>query len=296
MEKIQSLLALLLNFKSENVNQPPKQVKKFQLKKNVNPNTQDRRFAVGIYVYKNSKVFIKTWTGKMKNFDYYALQNEITANKILRKYIEKLKINHLFTVPKIIEIVESKNQLSIIFEYVDAKTIENISTKEQTKFIKQIIFGLDLISKNLSKQDKKIFPKRNLSWHVEIFLFKILKSNISIKNKLYVTKQILNSYINSQINPSQNNCIAHGDLLPTNILVKKQKTFLVDLGHTAITFPQYDILFLSTQPAGISLVNELLPQGLLMTQTYVAKIIASISLVSTENQILQEYFYKFICA
>lgn len=95
----------------------PKRIGRYKLFHEVKKDTPIKNYAIGIYRLGKSKVFIKTWKGNLKNVNYYLLVNEYLINKILyEKLINNRKRNEKYTLgtPKVIDIIKSKNSLSVL--------------------------------------------------------------------------------------------------------------------------------------------------------------------------------------
>lgn len=294
MQKVLSFVSLILNQKSSNI--PPVKVGEYSLETIIGKNQKGKRYATGIYKNGKKKVFIKTWSGRLKNFDYFSLKNESKISKIIYKYSSSLQLEDQLNVPKVVAEIKNKNQYSIIFEYINGNLASTLPVSKQVEIINKVLNGLSTISTKISEIDKASIPSRSVFWHLEVFVPKLIKSKLPNKAKWQLLTAVLWSYMSLIPVSSTEKKIAHGDLLPQNIIVNKKKIYLIDFGQTSFTIPDYDLAYISTQPNLSSLIAKLLPHGLVMTQTYMSKLIASVSAVSTETVAMQNYFMQCVCA
>ena len=49
-------------------------------------------YGIGVYKYNKKDFFIKTWTGRLKDYRYYDLVNEYILNKLLHRMLVDRKI------------------------------------------------------------------------------------------------------------------------------------------------------------------------------------------------------------
>src|SRR5258708_2010203 len=66
------------------------------------PKKEFFKFALGIYTDGKEKFFIKTWTGKAKNLNYYSLVNEVRVGVILNTKLAQSEFQNRIHVPKIV--------------------------------------------------------------------------------------------------------------------------------------------------------------------------------------------------
>lgn len=230
----------------------PVAIGKYRLISKVNKEIIDKEYGIGIYEYKGEKVFIKTWSGSIKNFRYYSLVKEHLVNDLLYKKLKKSKSvdsRYSVKIPQVVDYVQYKNSLSIVFEYIEGKTLSSVSVSEQASIISMIIMTLYYMSKSFTDKEKKQFSMRPFTFYVFCLPFYTL---LTITSDFRSSKQIIKALINclktiNHIN-TKNLHLAHGDLDLHNVIKNKSSIYILDWERTIFTIPNYDISYLSLYP------------------------------------------------
>ncbi len=204
---------------------------------------------IGCYTKKGNKFFIKTLSAYKKDYINYFMISEWLVSNILYKALKSKKSQ--ITTPKPIEIIISDEFVSLVYEFLDAKTLSSFSTGYQAKVFIQIINELKKISNLLKKDEIRLFPKRSVFFYLISFPYLSLLTffrtgrNFKIVTKAFLMtlKMILLQRINTGLS------LAHRDLKPHNIMINDSKIFLIDIGRMALTVPGYDLALLSLDPA-----------------------------------------------
>lgn len=231
--------------KQKNVSIPQK-IGKYKLVFDVKKENLFREYGIGIYQYRKKKVFIKTWTGFVGDFQYYELINEYFMSKALYK---EFKSHEYIKVPKIISYINKKGSFSIIYEFVKGKNLSFFPGKKQVEVIHKVLNAFDHLSIKFNKRENNCFLKRTLKYYILSLTF---LSFLTILSNLGSFKVVLRGYIDflkDIRNVKKNNLrIAHRDLNLHNILIKGKYVFLIDCARVALTYEDYDIAYMSVNP------------------------------------------------
>ena len=224
----------------------PQKIGKYQLVSDIKKENLFREYGIGIYQYGGKKVFIKTWTGFIGDFQYYELINEYFMSRALYK---EFKPHKYIKVPKIISYVNKKGSFSIIYEFVEGKNLSLFPSKKRVEVIHEVLNAFDHLSINFSKRESKCFSKRTLKFYIPSLTF---LSILTILSNLGSFKVVLRGYIDflkSIRNIKKNNLrIAHRDLNFHNIIIKGKYVFLIDCARVALTYRDYDIAYMFVNP------------------------------------------------
>lgn len=228
---------------------------KYQLVSDIKKENVFREYGIGIYQYRRKKVFIKTWTGSVGDFEYYELINEYFMSKALYK---ELKSHEYIKVPKIISYVNKKGSFSIIYEFVKGKNLSFFPEKKQIEIIREVLNAFDHLSIKFNKKENSFFLKRTFKFYIPSLTF---LSFLTILSNLGSFKVILRGYIDflkDIRNIEKNNLrIAHRDLNLHNVLIKGKDVFLLDCARVALTYKDYDITYMSVNPKLKKISKEL---------------------------------------
>lgn len=230
----------------------PDKVGKYRLIQKVNKETMLNGYAVGVYQDNEEKVFIKTWTGMFRNFGYYDLVNEYVASKIIYKKLKSYNLqNKKYRIksPKPIKYILSKCSLSLVFEYIDGKTLMSFSINKKVEILANIIKCLSEISNALTDKEKKQLLIRGEHFY-KLSLPVLIILTIVSNHKIY--KAAFKAFIDCLKTLKFLNiaklCIAHRDITLHNILVNEHGVFVVDWSRMALTVPDYDLTYMSIRP------------------------------------------------
>ncbi|MBI2012271.1 hypothetical protein HYS91_05920 [Candidatus Daviesbacteria bacterium] len=246
--KIKLALAALLSLgNSKSKIRNIKKIGPYLLYKKINKENGFNNYFVGIYKKGNKKYFIKTWRGRMKDYHYQALVNELIANKDLHNKLLKGKVR----TPGIVEYFSALDSLSVVYEYIEGKTLFSFPLIRQTKVVSYIIkylheLGLEVgYYKHLTvleKRDKKFY-------FYSLFYVTLLSLITSPKEYKLIIKAYMSALFKLFHVNNRKLTINHCDLDLTNILISKNKYYLVDCGRLAITLPEYDLTDISLNPS-----------------------------------------------
>lgn len=233
----------------------PRVVGKYRLVSPVQKENLFREYHIGVYKYRNKKVFIKTWIGFVKDFQYYELINEYFINKALYK---KLNSHAYIKVPNIISYVSKMRSFSIIYEFIDGESLSSFSRKKQIKIISEVLNVFDRLFTSLTEKESRYFSKRTLKFYIPSLAFLSILTILSSPRSFKVVLRGYMDFLNSIKCIERNNLtIAHRDLSLHNILVKGRYVFLIDCARVVLTYKDYDIAYMRINPTYKKIVKEL---------------------------------------
>lgn len=244
-------ISFIQSFGTKKIITTPRKIDKYILEKNINKTNQFKFYSLGIYSNKEKKVFIKTWKGSIKNFNYYSLMNEYVINSIINEKLMKLNRTNKIKVklPEIIDVIHDKNSLSLVFELIDGKTLNKFSFDVQKKALIRIFQTLNIFSQQLTIEEKKQMPIRTEIFYIlTLPLFLILaivsnKKDIGIFIRAFI--RALREY---KLLTNGSFYLAHRDLDLDNIILKNSCIYVIDYGSMVLTVPNYDITYISLDP------------------------------------------------
>lgn len=218
---------------SGTMNEIPKKIGSYSFVKELHKEKTPKPYSYAVYkTTTGGKVFAKIWTGKTNVKNYYSLKNEIKAYKFILK---KMKANKglmenypTIQIPKLIKIVEKKDNLILLLEYVNGKTLENETNSTKIAVFKEVFnFFLHFNQTSNLKTAKQMFPNRNLKYWLILLPYISLKSMvINSKNAWLILKA--NILIVKNLGFKNKNNFIHRDIGESNILLNKKGVWLYD--------------------------------------------------------------------
>ena len=219
---------------------------KYKLVSEVKKENLFREYLMGIYEHRGEKVFTKTWTGFVRDFQYYELINEYFMTKELYK---KFGSHKYIKIPKIISYESKAGSFSIIYEFIDGKNLLAFPRKKQVDTIRNILNAFDSLSSKYTKVNGGYLSKRTLKFYILSLTF---LSILNILSNPRSFKVVLRGYIefikNMRLVKKNKLIVAHRDLSLHNIIVKGRYIFLIDCARVTLTYGGYDIAYILTNP------------------------------------------------
>ena len=240
------ILLIKSRFAQDNIEVPLK-IGKYRLVHTIAKENLYKHYALGVYLYKNKKVFIKTWSGKIKDYSYYDLLNEYFMNKILSKKLKECCAK--IRIPKVLDVVDQKQTLSLVFEYVEGKNLAGYPLSKQKEAMISVMQCLKRLTSLLSQEEKNHFPKRNIMFYLLSLPFLMFLTILSNPKSAFV---ILKGYIVFLFGIKEalkmNLTVSHRDITLHNIMFSGDKIFLLDYGRVALTLDAYDLTYVLINP------------------------------------------------
>lgn len=211
---------------------------------------EDSNFDIGIYSDGERKYFIKTWQGLLKDSDYYSLLNEYIVNPTVHGLLQKGKVLSGVTTPKVINCYHGHGSFSVVFEYIDGRSLDQFSADFQARILGKVLESFESITRELESKQRKIFAHRGALSYLVLLpilaLLAIVHDFEEIPIILGCFWQCLRAFFHSYTSVLT---LAHRDIGPDNILVADDGFYVVDLEQLALTYPLYDITSLGVEPS-----------------------------------------------
>lgn len=218
----------------------PDKVGEYSLISRVIKKYQVNNFGIGIYGYKGKKFFVKTWCGSLRDISYYSLINEYLVNRLM--YEKLLSLKSEIKVPKLIDCIQSKNSVSVVFEYVKGNDISSLPFKKQKVFYGKIIGAFDKVTKDLTESERKQFTKRHFGFYLLSLPYLALVTIYTNPKLIGSVFKALRTCLGSAIFVSSSKLsIAHRDLLPEHIKISRDGIYVLDCENLVLTIPGYDL-------------------------------------------------------
>lgn len=227
----------------------PKQIGKYTL---VNDIEKERgysySFSLGVYEYNKKKYFIKHWQGTIKDLNYSSLVNEYLLGDLMAKKLNSVKRTGLHA-PNVIEHLALPNSFSVVYEYIDGKSLSLYPEVVKSKILFDALETLRTISTSLTVKERTLFSERSLLFYVLSFF--PLSLFVLLMNGKYAGT-IIKSFTKSLFQLGKKRQIkygiAHRDLDATNIVMAGNTAYLTDFETMVITLAGYDMVRLTLMP------------------------------------------------
>jgi len=197
-------------------------------------------YLLGIYKNKNGRVFIKTWAGDRNSTQYHFLKNEYRVCQLLYKKLRASPYD--IRVPRPIEWIENENYTAAVFEVINGEVLSKFPLEFQTKQYKKILLDLQTVSRDLTKDEKAQYMRRTFIFY---FFSLVYFSFVSLMKSPRLLKTIVSLVIESLINLNKIKkgflILTHRDLSTGNIMIYKNKIYLLDAGLMTLTYDGFDL-------------------------------------------------------
>jgi serine/threonine protein kinase len=207
--------------------------------------TGDNNYKTFLAKKNNKTYFMKQWSGVRRGYGYYSLFNEYNNSKILSELSERSGVKSI-KILQATDLIVDNTSITLIYPYIKGKSLNQFNIKFQKITKEKFINLLNHISThNTDRFSNFLDRKSRLPLTSFIFLLSILfKKNINI-SRVKMVKIYISSIIRySKIHDSE---IAHRDIVPSNIIVNRDQSFLLDCEKVAISPKGYDKEYIFVQ-------------------------------------------------
>lgn len=200
-----------------------------------------RGTTLGIYVYKNKKIIIKTFQKRIKNLDYLILKNEIAVSKILNQTRDRIssilpKELRRVKIPRILFVKESRNKLFVASEFINASPLRKASQKDQVKYYFRVVKFLKLLGENMTTKERSQISERDAKTIIRMYPLILLKSIFTHPSEAVNLLRGIFFFMKwSRLIHQLKISLAHKDLHLENILVSKKGIYIIDFEFTIFT-------------------------------------------------------------
>jgi hypothetical protein len=235
----------------------PKSLAGYTLVSTIRKNFRFKNTVVGCYKKRGKKYFIKYWSGRVPDMKYYFLVEEFISTKNLYKLLNKYHIVNL-KVAQPIELVKTPKYLFTVYEFLPGKTLSQYSNLTIARTISDILIDLQKLSNSLNQSELNLFSKRHSIVYLLTFpLITILMLIVSPEEVGIILSSAGLSLVPLADYLSKALVLSHRDLTPVNILIFKDKPYLLDCENLVLTVPGYDISYLNSLPGYKSITSIL---------------------------------------
>lgn len=192
-------------------------------------------FSTGVYINNEGKKgFVKFWSGRFKDANYYRLKNELFLYTVLNKYATENKSE--ITTPKLLKEIEEDNSLIGILEYVEGEKVSALNTESQVTTYAKTLDFLKSATEYVLKSNHAI-PKRSTIDNIKLFPFYlILRAFWHPLQLISILKLSVFYVLNISTGiKSTKLYLAHRDLHLDNIMVSRGFTYIIDLEYMALS-------------------------------------------------------------
>jgi serine/threonine protein kinase len=224
----------------------------------IKDDVSDRSFVVGEYTDGIRNYFIKTWHGYFKDTNYFNLRNEYLVNEVIQSHFKETKGQSHVTTPQVITCIESDHSFSVVFEFVEGKTLDTYPLEFQVKTLGSILEALETVSCELRREHHCYFAHRGLVAYLVslpiIVIIAIVRNPRHFRKILITTYSCIRFFFRSY---TPTLTLAHRDIGPDNIIVGRDGIYLLDFERIALTYPLYDITSLGVEPTYRDIVLDM---------------------------------------
>ncbi len=225
------------NFKAMNhINVP-----EYQEIRKLSSSNKSTKYHVGLYSKGHDKFIIKSYIYKQKDYHYYNLIREAENSINLARALALSKTSKKLCTPAVVDILESKNTLSIVNQYIDNNKDEAITYKEIYDFVLPSLNQLNY-STLTKKQRSKVKRLSNYDLILgSLWLYIVGIITNSLRQAPFLTRVFVSSLYSLIQFDSKELVFAHRHLKPENIIKRGDRYYLLDLEHGVYTLTSYDL-------------------------------------------------------
>ena len=238
------LVSIIESKTSRNSTKLPIRIGEYELISKIHKNNSFNDYAIGVYRANGEKYLIKTWTGAIKNYRYFDLISEYFLTSELNNILSG---SHIYS-PKVFKLIERKNSLSMVREFIEGKTLSEFSLRKQVEVLSKTIIEFNSLNNKFNSFSADI-PKRDYKFYLICTLPLAVLTVISHPKAFrVVTKAYLDFIKNIMEIKDRTLHLAHRDLSLDNIIINKKGIHILDCGKIAFTYKNYDLSYISINP------------------------------------------------
>lgn len=201
-------------------------------------------------IYRNpegEEALFKMRDARIKDYHYYSLLNEINMYQILNKALRRLnrilpeRLKNI-TIPKIICVVEDKNYIGMLLEYVDGQTAQDLSSEKKGKIYFLILEFLQYLGNHITDDERKKISKRTPMHYLFLYPFLVIKAIVTYPRSSSIVLLGIPIFFNAifYMIKDGKSALTHRDLHFKNIMVSGNRLMLIDLQKCVFTEPLHD--------------------------------------------------------
>lgn len=211
----------------------PKKIGNLSLLRTIEDGKLSTKYKLGVYKNNGKKYFVKKWSGKIRNYDYFDLLGEYQKSRIIYKKAKKLGLQ----IPKPIKLIKGKDYVIFVSEYINANNSLPLKTTDVLETLKRV----ESLYKDLNKSEIMMIGSKTVTYmllsYCIFLLAALIKGKINIQQLISYLKCFMYAIFRlRKIKISLN----HGDLHSKNMIVSQNGLYLIDFGDLHIGFAGYD--------------------------------------------------------
>lgn len=226
----------------------PKSIGEYEFESKITKINLWNSYLLGIYRNpKGGKAIFKMKDARIKDYSYYSLRNEIVLYEILNEVISRLSLPKRFNdiyIPKKIDVVDDKNVLGILIEYVVGSTARKLSAHRKIQAYFKIVDFLNFLGDHITNDEKKRISKRGPLHYILIYPFLVIKAIFTYPRSAVYILSGIPLFLSAFFYMLQDRKITliHRDIHFENILISNKKLILIDLEQCVLTDPLYEVV------------------------------------------------------
>lgn len=201
-------------------------------------------YSIARYLDKNNNpVIVKRWAGRHKDLRYLWLNNEIKTYEL----INKLHLDSKVKTPKLLKVIEGKNVLYMVIEFMKDKDLSDLKPKEKVDSFISVLLFLEKVGIHSDLDSSGIAHRRPLFWIAILPLISARAIINNPRNFISILRSIIYVVLSlPQLLSRSERGLVHRDLNDHNVFYNKGELFVIDFELASIADPLIDwaILFL----------------------------------------------------
>lgn len=210
---------------------------------------KSKKFVFALYENKKGeKALAKMWQGKVKDFTYYTLLNEIAVYKTLNKVVTRLtnstppKFKDI-KIPKYLYSIKNKKSLLILTEFIEGVSSGDFSNERDFHIYLKCLDFLRYLGSRMTRQEKEVISKRTAFGIIFLYPLFLIRAILirpylswTLIKGVFIVLNSLQAFLKKR-----EISLGHRDLQAQNILVSKNKNYLIDLQFCIFSYQLYDL-------------------------------------------------------